>query len=138
MCRMGGDSIGLSISAINVNTLNVSSFKESGCKSIEKLVSIMQRGSDVILMSDCRLGKGIEKIRRVMQLGKETSYDLYANSTRGERGVCIAISRERDVEIIEEVRDTVSENYLLLRCKMDQKEMVLGVVYGPNTNNREF
>jgi hypothetical protein len=89
-------------------------------------------------MSDCRLGRGIEKIKRILQLGKKTSYNLYSNSTRGERGVCIAISRSRNVEVIEEVRESVFENYLLLRCRIDQKEILIGVVYGPNTNNVPF
>ena len=89
-------------------------------------------------MSDCRLGRGIEKIRRILQLGKTNSYNLYSNSTRGDRGVCIAIKRDRNVEILEEVRETVFENYLLLRCRVDQKEMLIGAVYGPNTNNVAF
>jgi hypothetical protein len=54
---------------------------------MEKLVAIMNRGSDVIIMTDCRLGKGIEKIRKILLLGKNTSYNLYSNSTRG-RGEC--------------------------------------------------
>jgi hypothetical protein len=105
---------------------------------MEKLVAIMNRGSDIIIMTDCRLGKGIEKIRKILLLGRNNSYNLYANSTRGERGVCIAISRNRQVEIIEEVRDTVYENYLLLRCKVDGNEILIGGVYGPNINNRQF
>jgi len=98
----------------------------------------MNRGSDVIILTDCRLSKGIEKIRRIMRLGKTTSYNLYANSTRGDRGVCIAINRDRNVEIIEEIKERVHENYLLLHCKIDQKEMLIGGVYGPNSNNRDF
>jgi hypothetical protein len=89
-------------------------------------------------MSDCRLGRGIEKIKRILQLGKINSYNLYSNSTRGDRGVCIAIKRDRNVEILEEVRETVFENYLLLRCRVDQKEMLIDAVYGPNTNNVAF
>ena len=102
-----------------MNTLNISTYKDGPCKTMEKLVAIMNRGSDVIIMTDCRLGKGIEKIRKIMLLDKNNSYNLYSNSTREERGVCIAISRNRHVEIIEEVKDTVHENYLLIRCKVD-------------------
>jgi hypothetical protein len=54
------------------------------------------------------------------------SYNLYANSTRGDRGVCIAINRNRDIEIIQEIRDNVHKNYLLLHCKIDKKEMLMG------------
>ena len=116
----------LSLSTINVNTLNISTYKDGPCKTMEKLVAIMNRGSDIIIMTDCRLGKGIEKIRKILLLGRNNSYNLYSNSTRGERGVCIAISRNRQVEIIEEVRDTVHENYLLLRCKVDGNEILIG------------
>lgn len=77
--------LNLSVSAINVNTLNISTYKDGPCKTIEKIIAITNRGSDVILMSDCRLGKGIEKIRRAFLVGKKTSYNLYPNSTRSER-----------------------------------------------------
>ncbi len=89
----------LCFSSINVNTLNISTYKEGHCKTVEKLVAITNRGSDVIFMSDCRLGRGVEKIKRIMQLGLKTSYNIYTNSTRGDRGVCIAIKRDRNVEI---------------------------------------
>ncbi len=55
--------VNLTFSAINVNSLNVSTYKEGGCKTLEKICAITQRGSDIILISDCRLGRGIEKIR---------------------------------------------------------------------------
>ncbi len=101
-------------------------------------MAITGRGSDIIFMSDCRLGRGIEKVRRILQIGLKTSYNLYANSTRGDRGVCIAISRDRNVEVIEEVRESVFENYLLLKCRIDQRDILIGCVYGPNNNNTAF
>jgi len=64
------------------------------------LVAITNRGSDIIFMTDCRLGKGIDKIRKILLLGTKTSYDLYSNSTKGDRGVCVAINRTRDIEVI--------------------------------------
>jgi hypothetical protein len=128
----------LCFSSINVNSLNISTYKDGHCKTLEKLVAITGRGRDIIFMSDCRLGRGIEKLRRILQLGTKTSYNLYSNSTRGDRGVCIAISRSRNVEVIEEVKETVYENYLLLKCKIDQKDILIGAVYGPNTNNVVF
>jgi exonuclease III len=130
--------VNLTLSAINVNSLNVSTYKETGCKTLEKLVAITDKGCDIILITDCRLGKGIEKIRKALLVGGSVSYSLISNSTKGERGVCIAINRNRDIEIIETIRDTVTENYLLIRCKVDGYEMLIGGVYGPNTNNRGF
>ena len=52
--------------------------------------------------------------------------------------MCIAVNRNRDIEIIDTIKDTVTENYLLIRCKVDGYEMLIGGVYGPNTNNRGF
>jgi len=118
----------LCFSSINVNTLNIPTHKDEHCKTLEKLVAITSRGSDIIFMSDCRLGRGIEKVRRILQLGTKTSYNLYSNSTKGDRGVCIAISRNRNIEVLEEIRETVFENYLILKCKIDQKEIVIGAV----------
>jgi hypothetical protein len=111
------NQVNLTLSAINVNSLNVSTYKESGCKTLEKLVAITDKGCDIILIPDCRLGKGIEKIRKALLVGGSVSYSLISNSTRGERGVCIAINRNGDIEIIETIWDTVTENYLMIRCK---------------------
>ena len=118
--------------------MNISTYRDGPCKTLEKITAVTNRGSDIILMSDCRLGRGIEKIRRALLLGRRTSYTLYANSTRGDRGVCIAVSRNRDIEILEEIREAVTENYILIRCRVDKTEMLIGCVYGPNTNNRGF
>ena len=108
------------------------------CKTAEKIVAITQRGSDIIIMTDCRLGRGITKLKRLLLIGKNSSYDLISNSTKGERGVCIAVSRNRNIEVMEEYRDLVAENYLLVKCKVDNVEILVGGVYGPNVNNREF
>ncbi len=62
-------------------------------------------------------------------MGGSVSYNLISNSTKGERGVCIAVNRNRDIEIIETIRDTVTENYLLIRCKVDGYEMLIGGVW---------
>jgi hypothetical protein len=80
--------LNLSISAKHVNTLNLSTYKDGPCKILEKLMAIINRGGDVILMSDCRMGKGVEKVKLILLLGKHSSYDLYSNSTKGNRGVC--------------------------------------------------
>ena len=66
----------LTISSINVNTFNISSFKEGGCKTMEKLVGIMRRRSDIIFISDCRLKGGVEKVRKILRVGRGVQYDL--------------------------------------------------------------
>lgn len=105
---------------------------------MEKLVAVMRRKSDIILITDCRLKGGVEKIRKILRVGRGVQYDLYANSSKSERGVCIAINRGRDIEILQEERDLNDENYLLLKCRLENSLFLLGVVYGPNANNLNF
>ncbi len=105
---------------------------------MEKLVAIMRRKSDIILITDCRLKGGVEKIRKILRVGRGVQYDLYANSSKSERGLCIAINRGRDIEILQEERDLTDENYLLLKCRLENTFFLLGVVYGPNANNINF
>ncbi len=51
-------------------------------------------------MLDYRMDRGIEKVKLILLLGKHSGYVLYSNSTKGDRGVCTAISRSRNVEMI--------------------------------------
>ncbi len=72
---------------------------------------------------------------------------MYLNSTRGERGVCIAINWARNVEVEEETKDTVLENYIILnplkqsRPKSGanvRKEWYDGVNFESNRNGMEW
>jgi hypothetical protein len=128
----------LVVSAVNVNSFNLSSFKEGGCKTMEKIVAILRRNSDIIILTDCRLKGGVEKIRKIFRLGRGTQYNFYANSSRSERGVCIAVNRGRDIEILQEERDHHCKNFLFLKCRVEGRELLIGGVYGPNINDVAF
>jgi hypothetical protein len=91
-----------------------------------------------IILTDCRLKGCVEKIRKIFRVGRGIQYDFFANSSRSERGVCIAVNRKRDIEILQEERDLQGENYYLLKCKIEGKELLLGGVYGPNINDVAF
>ena len=128
----------LAVSAVNVNSLNLSSFKEGGCKTMEKLVAIMRRKSDIIILTDCRLKGGVEKIRKILRMGRGVQYNFFANSSRSDRGVCFAVNRARDIEIVQEERDLRDENFYLLKCRVEGRELLIGGVYGPNINDVAF
>jgi hypothetical protein len=86
----------------------------------------MRRKSDILIITDCRLKGGVEKIKKIFRMGRGVQYDLHANSSKSERGVCIAINRARDIEVIIIERDLTDENYILLHCKIEGKELVVG------------
>ena len=62
------------VSAINVNSFNLSTYKEGGCKTLEKLVAIMRRKSDIIIITDCRLNPLVLR-RYIMRQGGPLGYE---------------------------------------------------------------
>ncbi len=133
---------GIKISAINVKSLNISTHRKTvECRTLSKLKAITQWRSDIILMSECKLGKNGKRI--IQQELEDLGYNrMIANSTKkkkkkAKRGVVIAIRDGFDMDILQQYKDT-AENYLLLQCMIDKTEMLVGVVYGPNENDRKF
>jgi exonuclease III len=51
-----------------------------------------------------------------------------------KRGVAILISNDIDCTILEEIRD-VQENAIILKVLLQGREVLVGSVYGPNTND---
>jgi exonuclease III len=119
------------ISAINVNSLNLSTYrKNKDCRTKIKLRAITEGNYDIILMSKCWMGKkgdGIVK-KELDGLG----YELHSHSTKRSRGVAIAIKKNPEISILKEIADKEDENYLLLKCKIKGRDILLGVVYGPD------
>ena len=128
----------LSFSAINVNSFNMSTAHCSNAKCFLKVEGITSKHHDVIFVSDCRLGCQGKKLSELFSVCKNGAYKLYTNSTKENRGVAIAIRSAVNHEIIAEYRDVVNENYLIMHVKIRGEEYGIGVVYGPNHNDREF
>jgi exonuclease III len=125
------------ISAINVKSLNIATHRKTvECRTLSKLEAITKWNSDIILMSECKLGKKGKKIvkKELADLGYN---QMIANSTKNKRGVAIAIRKGFDVDISYLHKDK-AENYLLLECKIEETDMLVGVVYGPNKNDNKF
>jgi exonuclease III len=128
----------LVISYINVNSFNVSGIGAGSLKILVKVEGVTGGGADVICMSDIRLGKRASHVERLFRLSQNGQYKLVFNSTRDSRGVGIAIREGRGIEIINEWRDEDEENWLTLEVKIGRKKMLIGVIYGPNSNNIRF
>jgi exonuclease III len=119
--------LGISIAAQNCNSLNVvSSIKNQDLK----ISAITGYQSDIVFLSDVRLN-GRDKI----VCDKLSAwYSVIFNSTKNSRGVAILINRRLRHEILETLRDP-QENILLLKVKINDSEIILGSVYGPNVDN---
>ncbi len=73
----------------------------------------------------------------MMGLNQNRSYELYKNSTKDSRGVAIAVRRNLAHSILTRYDDP-EENILLLKLSLGNREVVLGAIYRPNSNDLEF
>jgi exonuclease III len=128
----------LTVSAINVNSMNVSTMSNRNAKTHLKIEGITGKKTDIILLSDIRAGnKGTELIK-LMGLTRNGSYMLYLNSTKESRGVGIAIKRNIAHEIKTRYDGRGDENVLLLDMVLKGKRLTVGSIYGPNGNDVGF
>jgi len=102
-----------------------------------KVEGITSKKSEVLFLSDCRLGQCEDKIKKMLGLNRNCSYKVYFNSNMEARGVGIAIKRTIHHEVIETFcsRD---QNIILLKIKIKGFLLVLGSIYGPNEQKPEF
>jgi exonuclease III len=128
----------LTISAINVNSINVSTIGNRNGKTYLKVEGITGKKADVLLISDIRANNRGTDIIKLMGLTRNGSYKLYLNSSKESRGVGIAIRRNICHEIKNRYEGRGDENTLLLDIVIKNKRVTLGVIYGPNENNRQF
>ena len=61
-------------------------------------------------------------------------YHFYYNSSMNKRGVTVLIRNGIYFSVLEEVRDA-QENALLLKIILQGREVMIGSIYGPNTND---
>jgi len=136
---MEGDNkfMNLRVGAINVNTFNVSTLGQRASKTHIKVEGITAKQHDIIFICDCRMSNRGTDIERMMGLNRNRSYKLYKNSSKDSRGVAIAIRRNIAHTVIARYEDE-EENILLLKIMLGNKEVILGAIYGPNSNDLDF
>ena len=132
-----GKRLELRISSNNINSFNMSTFGGANNKMFVKIEGITSKKSDIILISDCRIGKRGKEVERIFGLALNGKYKLYQNSDKDSRGVAIAIKGSVYHEILQKWVD-IDNNYIIMRVRIQDKEILLGTVYGPNNNDAQF
>jgi hypothetical protein len=84
----------LRVSAINVNTMNVSTIGTRNAKIHIKIEGITGKRPDIIFMSDVRAANSVKDIEGLFRVTKNGNYVTYFNSSKSARGVGIAIRRK--------------------------------------------
>ena len=129
-----GKILELTITANNINSFNMSTYGGANNKTLVKIEGITGKKSDIILISDCRVGKRGKEVERIFGLSLNGKYKLYQNSDKDSRGVAIAIKGSVYHEILQEWVDR-DNNFLIFRVRIQDREILLGSVYGPNNND---
>jgi exonuclease III len=131
---------GICFSNQNCNSLNMTNVTQQSQRL--KIEAIASMGSDIILLSDIRLGnknltssKG--EISKLFLINNYKAYDFFTNSTRNKRGVGILISRDLNCKAVSSEADP-EENYLLLSVDINGFRLTIGSIYGPNEHNPAF
>jgi exonuclease III len=132
-------SFNFSIKSLNCNSLSI------GCSSENYdliMDAVCNLGGDIIFLSDIRMGQlnntsASTKIQTTLLKSKLRNHEFLYNSSMNKRGVAILINKNIQTEIIETFKDQ-QENILLIKCKLNGSEIILGSIYGPNTTDREF
>jgi exonuclease III len=129
----------LSISAQNVNSLNISSSLENWEL---KVGAIKNMHSDIIFLSDLRLKRkdGFDisnKLGAAMLRGTGRKYDIWSNSNLSNRGVAILIARDIDAEVLDGMEDE-QQNIIALKLKIKNVKFILVSIYGPNGACEKF
>jgi len=119
-------ALDVSFSSQNCNSLNVST---SVRNQAAKIVSILDLGTDIIFLSDTRLNGRHKSIVDAFR----AKYRMYYHSSTNWRGVAVLIRNDLDIQVLDDMRDT-QENALLLRVTIRDEQLIIGSVYGPNTN----
>ena len=125
------NKINITVSAQNCNSLNISSSNRITCT---KIANIIKLGTDVIFLSDIRLGKRANDAVNFFS----PSYKGLFHSSLTKRGVGILYKKQLDLTIVSVYRDP-EENIILIKCLISEVEIILGSIYGPNVDdNRVF
>jgi exonuclease III len=131
---------GVSMSCLNVNSLNMSNASKE--IQLRKVLGVVKLKSDIIFLSDVRISNrslvsSKDDILNILLHNSECSYSGYFNSSSNKRGVGILVKKSLPFLAERELRGR-DENHLLIKAQIKGKPVILGAIYGPNTLNVEF
>jgi exonuclease III len=130
----------LSFACINCNSLNMSDCRKGLQKN--KIYGIAKLRTDIIFLSDVRMSSrnrisSFNDIATVFRINPYCSYKLLYNSSMNKRGVGILI--KNDLLFLESAREADDEeNFLLVKSEIKGRTLIIGSVYGPNTQCPNF
>jgi exonuclease III len=130
----------ITVSSINCNSLNMSSATKH--VRIRKFYGIVSLNTDIIFVSDIRMCNkagqtDLPFIRDTFETNPYCSYNFY-QSVSNKRGVGILVKKTLNFVCLDTERDQTTDNYLLIRARVNGVTVILGSIYGPNVRDDDF
>jgi hypothetical protein len=127
------------IKAVNCNSLNIACSPENFALKMDAICNLKE---DIIFLSDIRLGQvnnqqSSFRVSTFFNKSRLGNYTFLHNSTSNKRGVAMLINNKLCPSIISEYKD-LNENILLVKIIINNRTLILGSIYGPNTTDRGF
>ena len=123
-----------------MNSLNLSlaSLDKDGGKFKQKINAVLKLNSHIILLQDTRVGNNMAFLKKYLMLSKFGKYDIYLNSTKGERGVITMINKNLCHKVYR-IFKSKCENIIMLDLHINNERMLIINLYGPTqSQNKEF
>jgi exonuclease III len=123
--------------AQNCNSLNISTECD---KQLTKIVAITSLCTNVIFLSDIRMGcssEHSEKISKMFLTNSTKKYQFIFNSSKSSRGVGMLIDSSL-LSTVLSIYKCPTENILGVRLLLDNSPILLISIYGPNDNDISF
>jgi exonuclease III len=130
----------ITVSSINCNSLNCSISSKQNQNL--KINGITKLGSDIILLGDIRLSNKnltscADEVKKLFLVNMFDAYELIYNSSLNKRGVGILVNKKLCFSLQNIINDQ-EENFLLAKLLIQGECIVIGSVYGPNSQNLAF
>ena len=123
-----------------MNSLNLSlaSIDKDGGKFKMKINAVLKTNSHIILLQDTRVGNNVTFLKNYLMISKFGNYDIYLNSTKGDRGVITMIKRNFCHKVYR-IFKSRCENVLIVDLHINNERMLIINCYGPTqSQNKDF
>ena len=131
---------GMHFRSYNVNSLNLSKHQSKHkltCLDI-KLAHILKSKASIICLQDIRASGKFRVLQNKLYNHPKGQYELYMNSNRESRGVCILIKSSCH-NIVHDIIRSPCENYIIIDVTLNDCRMSIASAYGPRqTDDSQF
>ena len=127
----------LNFGNMNLRSLNVSNVNRN--ETFNKIELCLAHNPDILYLTEAKLHSNDCKlaIEKYLKFRKPCPYLVQFNSTSKSRGVGIIYKSSLNLKILSKISPT-DENSLILKCKLNETEIALAVVYPPSNANLTF